>query len=168
MKRLLSALLVIAFTVPGLAAEKDERAERALATAQGALGRASALPRTLLSDPSFHVRAAVARAIAASPANALEALRTLEGDSSVTVRAAAVRGLTTAVGESYLPTLRSLAGSSELPLRLAAVRAAGNAGPWARPVIDTALVDELTAIRVEALEAVGALGEGAGDPVRDA
>jgi cyclophilin family peptidyl-prolyl cis-trans isomerase/HEAT repeat protein len=138
-------------------------------TAVESLGAAPDLPPSLAGDPSFHVRAALARALGSSGSDAsLETLRTLEDDESTTVRAAALLALAGRLGAEYVDSLAREFDSAEWPIRVASVRAAAAIGAEAHALIDAALADEDLRVRESALEALGRIGEGAGDTVRQA
>jgi len=72
--------------------------------ALAALDRAGLLPPSLAADGSFHVRAALARALGGGEGS-LDLLRELAGDGSISVRAAAIASLARRLGEGYAATL---------------------------------------------------------------
>jgi len=159
-------------TIAALTARLEDSSPRVRTEAivvLSALGRPDLLSAASLGDSSFSVRAAAARAHASGESAAsLAALRELERDGSVTVRATAIESLAVRLGPDYLDEAGRRLDSTEWPIRVAAVRAAGNIGDVARPLIDRALGDSDPRVRAAALEALGALGAGDSPAVRDA
>jgi len=152
-----------------VAGDDDERVRYEAVTAVDSLGGASELPSSLARDPSFHVRAALARAFGSAESDStLETLRTLEDDESTTVRAAALLALAGRLGAEYVDSLASGFDSAGWPIRVASLRAAASIGAGGRALIDAALEDEDLRVRESALEALGRIGEGAGASVRRA
>lgn len=151
-----------------LLSDPSERVRTEALAAVAALGGADDLPPALAGDESFHVRAALAAALAGGGPPSLEALRGLVRDPAVMVRAAAIEALAARPGGASPDELRQWFGGDERPVRLAALRAAAAPGAEGRRLIDAALADEDPAIRAAGLEALGAIGEGAAPAVVEA
>jgi len=118
-----------------------------------ALGAVETLPVELEQDPSFHVRAALARALGSSAdPQTLETLLRLELDRSVTVRATALEAATARLGEAHAESLRKHLEDEDWPVRAAAARAAADAGDAAPVLIRLALQDRDVRVRTAALE----------------
>jgi cyclophilin family peptidyl-prolyl cis-trans isomerase len=111
----------------------------------------------LAGDPSFHVRAALARALGDSRGAAtLETLRRLETeDESFTVRGAAIEALARRLGEGYLEDLKRALRDESWPLRVAATRAAGAIGPAGLELARAAWSDDDGRVRTAAIEILG-------------
>ena len=117
------------------------------------LGAVESLPVELEQDPSFHVRAALARALGSSAdPQTLETLLRLELDRSVTVRATALEAATTRLGEAHAESLRKHLQDEDWPVRAAAARAAADAGNAASALIRQAMQDRDVRVRTAALE----------------
>lgn len=151
------------------------RAEAVAATA--ALGAADRLPPGLAKDPSFHVRAALARALEQEESDAgLALLRTLESDLSPTVRTTAIEALAGRLGAAYEEALLDYLVTPDQPkraqqagagpgrgwlIRAAATRAATRLGEDGRPLIHQAMSDTDARVRAAAVTALGLLpGDG--------
>lgn len=116
---------------------------------------AKALPE-LADDESFHVRAAVCRALAESQGSqSLELLRRLEKDESPTVRAQALESLARRLGDGYLTSLRAHLETGPWPLRVAAARGLAQLGEKSGAVGSQALAHEDPRVRAAALESLG-------------
>jgi len=122
-------------------------------SAMARLGTVEALPASLEQDPSFHVRAALARALAGSTDPiTLEILLRLENDRSVSVRAAAIEAVAARRGEAHADALRRHLDDENWPVRAAAARAAALAGKAAPTLLDRAIADPDVRVRTAALE----------------
>jgi len=146
-------------TLLALAREDESQNVRAEAVAAaGALGGGASLPAELAGDPSFHVRAALARALGKSDsAESLALLRHLfEADPSLTVRAAAVEELAGRSGGVLPGELSALLGDASWVLRAAAARAAGSLGESAGwPLLARAFADPDVRVQAVAVEVLG-------------
>jgi len=110
-------------------------------------------PADLETDPSLHVRAALARALGQAVGDdSLARLRRLAEDASPTVRAAAIESLAARRGDEAAETLLSLLNDEAWTIRAAAVRAAPRIGEQGGVVVDRALADPDVRVRVAALE----------------
>lgn len=135
--------------------DPDLHVRRETVTSLAALGRPDLVPAALDADPSFHVRAAVAAALAEATGDAsLARLRVLEGDASPTVRAAALGALSARLGAGYLDPLVRHLTDVRWTTRVAAVRAAGTLGEPALDVVLRAAEDTDPRVRTAAMEAL--------------
>lgn len=127
------------------------RAETLAALAR--LGTVVELPAGLEQDPSFHVRAALARALGEStdPGD-LDLLLRLESDRSVTVRAAALEAAAARLGDAHTDALSRHIDDADWPVRAAAARAAALVGEAAPALIDRAMADPDVRVRTAALQ----------------
>lgn len=132
------------------------RAELALALAT--LGRAQLLAPAWVDDPSFHVRAAVARALGSlDTEESLGALRKLEADSSPTVRGAAIEALAKRLQAAYVPVLAEKLGARSWTDRVAAARGAGAIGAVGLDLLGRASTDPDARVATAAIEGLGEL-----------
>jgi cyclophilin family peptidyl-prolyl cis-trans isomerase/HEAT repeat protein len=113
-------------------------------------------PEALLDDDSFHVRAALARALATSTDDAgLRILRAFETDASPTVRAAAIGSLARRLQADYLEAIEGYLGADHpAPIRVAAAAAAAHAGEAGLPPLLAAAADADPGVAVTALGAL--------------
>jgi cyclophilin family peptidyl-prolyl cis-trans isomerase/HEAT repeat protein len=129
--------------------------------ALAALELVERIPASLASDPSFHVRAALARALAADESVAsLEALGALEGDPSATVRTAAIEALASRLRGGYRDRLESHLVHDDWRIRAAAARGAGHLAEEGMPLVGVAAGESDTRVRTAALAAVERIGGG--------
>ncbi len=133
-----------AANVPHLAARLGDESAGVRVEAVAALRRAAAFDavQSVAADPSFHVRAAVARALggASSPAS-LRLLERLGADSSVTVQVAAIDALALRLEAELAERLGAWAGSDDWRIRAAGARAAARAGEPGMQVLTAAFED---------------------------
>lgn len=138
------------------------RAEAVAALAN--LSAVSRVPAGLVRDPSFHVRAALARALGNGERDtAVALLLGLWTDSSPSVRSAALESL--ALLDA--PTAQRLVeGEAELapwPVRVSAIGAAGRFGPAGFVRLEAALRSPDLRLQAAALEALGGISGDAAD-----
>lgn len=164
------------FAVRGLGRSGHARAEGALTAvlddtshrvrseavdALAALELADRIPTSIASDPSFHVRAALVRALGSDDSDAsIETLRALEHDDSPTVRAAAIEALARRLAGGYLVGLEQQLAADDWRIRAAAARAAVHLGPEGLRVVELAMDDSDNRVRVAGLAAVEQIGGG--------
>ncbi len=116
--------------------DPDSRVRRETVTALAALSRQDLLPLTLAEDPAFHVRESFAAALAGDTRDeTIHVLRSLETDSSRSVRTAAIGALAARLGEGYREDLAGHLGDPDWVLRAAAAAAAGSLGENGFPVL---------------------------------
>jgi cyclophilin family peptidyl-prolyl cis-trans isomerase/HEAT repeat protein len=125
----------------------------------GALGAAALAPVEAASDPSTHVRSALATALGrdTSP-DTLEALRALEQvDSSREVRLAALAALAERLGAESTDLVAARLDHEDVMVRATAARALAQVEPGRREALARkAAADLARPVRVATLEAVGA------------
>lgn len=118
------------------------------------------VPLPLAADPSWHVRRAVAEALAGrSDERELETLRQLARDDSPSVRQAAVVALAARLGERFADQLAALAEDEDWRMRLIAAPAASGLGEKGRPILERLAADDDRRVVVAALEQLAALGD---------
>jgi cyclophilin family peptidyl-prolyl cis-trans isomerase/HEAT repeat protein len=126
--------------------------------ALGTLDQAGRLDGRLPDEPSFHVRAALARALSglngATTPETLTRLRELETDPSPAVRMAAMDALAQRSGAAYGAALRQYLADESWLIRAAAAQAAGHLEEAGVPLIETALGDADHRVAAAALEAL--------------
>jgi len=131
-------------------------------TALAALHRQQAIPEALAADGTFHVRAALARALgSAAGTKTLDTLRQLERDPSATVRAAAIVALAGRLGVGYRADLEAWLGDGDWRMRAAAAGAAGQLRDGRLALVRRALADGDARVRVAALGALEGLDSAA-------
>ncbi len=139
-------------------ADTDAQVRTEAMLALAALGKAELAPATTLADPSFALRAALARGLAGGvePAS-LVALRQLADDPSLSVRAAAVEALARRLGASSLAELQASLVSPQWVQRVAAVHGAAALGLDGLPLLTAALGDADARVRTAAVEGLAPL-----------
>lgn len=147
-----------------LTAALDDASDRVRSEAIAALAALEWVDRisvALASDPSFHVRAALARALEADDsAGSLETLRALEQDTSPTVRTAAIEALAARMEGGYRGGLEKHLLHDDWRIRAAAARAVGHLGQEGLPLVELAAGDSDNRVRTAALAAVERIGDG--------
>ncbi len=139
-------------------AEPSAAVRTELAVALGALEGAELVPTTWLSDPSFHVRVAVARTLAAGTEEAsLASLRPLAADPSPTVRAAAIEGLAKRLGPAHKSDLSQVLNAPAWTDRVAAVRGAALLGAAGLELLAKAFEDADRRVATATVEGLAAL-----------
>jgi cyclophilin family peptidyl-prolyl cis-trans isomerase/HEAT repeat protein len=142
-------------------ADPDPQVRTEAVSALAALGWPQGVAATLASDPSFHVRAALAAALAAAKTpDSLETLRQLERDDSVTVRAAAIAGLALRLGAGYREILERHLGHADWRIRRAAAGALGHLGSDGVALRERAMGDSDLRVQAAALETLQITGGG--------
>jgi cyclophilin family peptidyl-prolyl cis-trans isomerase/HEAT repeat protein len=134
--------------------------------AVAALDRAGGLGALVAhaEDPSFHVRAAIARALGGAVTDtSMELLRRYENDDSVTVRVAAIDALSERSAPGLLESVAGWAVAEDWRIRAAAARAAAAAGEAGLAAATVAYGDEDIRVRTAVLE--GLAGTGSGDAI---
>lgn len=149
--------------VIGALSDADYTVRVAAVQTLDALQKADKLPPQLLSDPAFHVRAAVADAYGNStlPDQPLEQLWT--SDASITVRAQALLALAKRRQAAAAPLLTMAMADRNPQIRAAAVGSAalvGVASPDGGALLQRGLADSMEQVRVAALEQLGDASEG--------
>ena len=135
--------------------------------AVGALRRAGFVDvvERQIDDPSFHVRAAVARSLAdAVSSSSLQALKALAKDPSISVRVAAIGALTTRLDPpTVLRHAVDWAGSFDWRIRAAAARSAGQIAEHGISMARHLFKDLDTRVQAGVLD--GLAGSAAGDAI---
>jgi cyclophilin family peptidyl-prolyl cis-trans isomerase/HEAT repeat protein len=147
-----------------LTAALDDASHRVRSEAVNALAAlelVERIPASLASDPSFHVRAAFARALETDDSAAsLETLGALEHDASPTVRTTAIQALAARMEGGYRDGIERHLADDDWRFRAAAARAAGYLGQEGLQVVERAMDDRENRVRVAALAAVERIGGG--------
>ena len=150
-----------ASTLPQLASGLEDESHGVrteTVAAMAVLGGSERIPPALASDPSFHVRAAMARALGdASGPNSLAILRSLETDPSPTVRGAAIRALARRIGIDYAPRLEAYVAAGDRNLIVAATGAAAELEAAGIDLLRAAAAHTDRRVRTAALTAIGQL-----------
>ena len=116
----------------------------------------------MADDPSFHVRAGLAAALAGGNTTAsIGTLRQLERDASTTVRAAAISALAQRLRDDYGEALVEHLGDEAWQIRAAAARAAGHLEASSDLLLERAMRDADHRVRTAGLEALRVRGNGA-------
>ena len=113
------------------------------------MNRSDLIPRALASDPSIHVRAAVA--------DAGVFLEPLLHDSSHMVQGEALKSLSKVKHEAATPELKAALSQSDWTLREAAVEAAASSGADQESLLKTAILDGDVRVRAAAVSGMGAV-----------
>lgn len=128
-----------------------------------ALGQADKLTPQLLSDPAFHVRAAVADAYGNSAVPDDVLAKMWSSDTSTTVRAEALMGLAKRRQAAAAPILTMAMADRNPQIRAAAAGSASYVGvssPAGASLLQSGLGDSMEVVRVAALEQLSDVGEG--------
>ena len=152
-------------SVPRLVALLDDESEHVrveTVNAVAALGEIGQLPPSgLEQDPSHHVRAALAVAMAGETRERdIAVLRTLEQDSAPTVAAAAIGSLARRLGNAYAEALAAHLEDPRWVIRLAAADGAVHVGAERRSLLDVAWADSNNSVRLAALSGLALTPDG--------
>lgn len=149
--------------VIGALSDSDYTVRVAAVQTLDAFQMADKLPPQLLSDPAFHVRAAVADAIGNSTLPDQPLMQLWSSDASTTVRAQALLALAKRRQAAAAPLLTMALQDRNPQIRAAAVGSAslvGVASPDGGTLLQTGLADSMEVVRVAALEQLGEASEG--------
>jgi len=152
--------------VPGLVERLADEAAGVRIEAVGALERSGEFGplETRADDPSFHVRAAVARALGgAGSDSSLELLKRLLNDDSMTVRSAAIAALSRRSPPDLMERIAAWSVDGDWRIRAAAARSAAASGEAGLEAATSAFED--TDLRVRSAVLDGLAGTGTGDAI---
>ncbi|MBI4563125.1 MAG: HEAT repeat domain-containing protein [Planctomycetes bacterium] len=145
----------------GVVADAQSDSESAVRTAAlkalGLLDRPDLIRHALASDPSWHVRAAVAESLGSSPARDEATLAALAADASPAVREAALVSRTRMRPLESREEVAEALSSRHVATRLAGVKAARSLGALGMSFLERALRDRDERVRGAVLEAFGSM-----------